>query len=267
MLNVLKIKEVISLFLRPLFFGLALAALLSGCASNGDDDDFGDDEFGYEIPDDNDPLEVPNRFIFAFNDALDVFIFQPVAATYRFILPEVVRNSVQSFLRNLNTPVTLANNILQWDWEGAELTMGRFAINTSAGVLGLFDVATDAGYPYREEDFGQTLGVWGADEGFYLVIPVLGPSSLRDGVGRLADWGLDPLTYVMTFEQSIALRAAEGVDFRARNIETIEALKADSIDFYARVRSLYRQNRADQINNGRAPEDVPAPDLDTEDGF
>ncbi|MEM7172653.1 MAG: VacJ family lipoprotein [Pseudomonadota bacterium] len=263
----MKLKSFFPEILRTLAMVLAVCLFAAACASKddgGDFDDDGGDDFGYELPDDNDPLETPNRFIFAVNDALDTLVFQPVAATYRFLLPEFARNSVQSFFRNLRAPVNLANNLLQGDWEGAEQTMGRFAINTSFGVLGLFDMATDAGYPYREEDFGQTLGTYGVGEGFYLVLPIFGPSSLRDGTGRLVDWGLDPLSYILTFEESIARRAIEGTDTRSRNIETIEALKADSIDFYARVRSLYRQNREDEINNGRPAEEVPSPDFSSD---
>jgi len=213
-------------------------------------------DFGPE-PDDNDPLEIPNRMFFAFNEALDFAVFRPVAVTYRFIVPTGVRNSVRNFLRNLRTPVTLANDLLQGDMERAENTFARFFINSTIGLLGLFDIAADSGYPYHAEDFGQTLGTYGAGEGFYLVLPIFGPSSLRDGGGRIVDIFLDPLTYIAPREFNLARSATTGIDFRARNIEELDALKADSLDFYARIRSLYRQNRVNEINNGAPTGEAP----------
>jgi len=202
----------------------------------------------------NDPLEVPNRFIFAFNLTLDTFLLQPAAATYRFLIPGEARDSVRNALRNLRSPVILANDVFQGEMERAEITLMRFLINSTVGVLGLFDVAAEWGYPYHNEDFGQTLGTYDVGEGFYLVLPVFGPSSVRDGIGLAVDTFLDPLTYVATandLETEFLIRPAlEGIDTRSRNIETIEDLKRDSIDFYARVRSLYRQNRINEINNG-----------------
>ena len=206
-------------------------------------------EFGDE-PGDNDPLEVPNRMFFAFNEALDFMVIRPVAVTYRYVVPLGVRNTVRNFLRNLRSPVTLANNLLQGDLERAEITFTRFFINSTIGLLGLFDIAADSGFPYHEEDFGQTLGTYGAGEGFYLVLPVLGPSSLRDGGGRIVDIFLDPLTYLAPQEFNLGRAAASGVDYRSRNIEELDELKADSLDFYARIRSLYRQYRENEINNG-----------------
>ena len=207
--------------------------------------------------DDNDPLEVPNRMFFAFNEALDFMIIRPVAVTYRYVVPLGVRNTVRNFLRNLRAPVTLANNLLQGDFERAEITFTRFFINSTIGMLGLFDIATDSGFPHHEEDFGQTMGTYGAGEGFYLVLPLLGPSSLRDGTGRIVDIFLDPLTYMAPQEFNLGRAASSGVDFRSRNIEELDQLKADSLDFYARIRSLYRQYRENEINNGAPPGGTP----------
>lgn len=220
----------------------------------GDDTDelFGVDDEDF---DDNDPLEVPNRFLFAFNQTLDVFILKPAASGYRFLLPLVVRDSIRNVIRNLATPVVLVNDLLQGEFERAETTLARFAINTSGGVLGLFDVAADEGYAYHVEDFGQTLGSHGVGEGAYLVLPLFGPSSIRDGVGRVVDIFLDPFTYLARaedLETEFLLRPlVEGIDTRSRNIETLEDLERDSIDFYARIRSLWRQNRQNEIDNGR----------------
>ncbi|GAB4354381.1 MAG: hypothetical protein Kow00114_04140 [Kiloniellaceae bacterium] len=212
--------------------------------------------FGEE-PGDNDPLEVPNRMFFAFNEALDFMIIRPVAVTYRYIVPTGVRNSVRNFLRNLRSPVVLANDLLQGDLERAEITFTRFFINSTIGLLGLFDIAADSGFAYHDEDFGQTLGTYGAGEGFYLVLPVLGPSSLRDGSGRIVDIFLDPLTYIAPQEFALGRAAATGIDFRSRTIDELDSLKADSLDFYALIRSLYRQHRENEINNGAPSGETP----------
>lgn len=194
---------------------------------------------------------------FAFNEALDFAVIRPIAVTYRFIVPTGVRNTVRNFLRNLRTPVTLANDLLQGDLDRAEVTFTRFFINSTIGMLGLFDIAADSGFPYHDEDFGQTMGTYGAGEGFYLVLPILGPSNLRDAGGRIVDIFLDPLTYVAPREVGVGRAVAAGVDFRSRNIEELDSLKADSLDFYARIRSLYRQNRESEINNGTLPGEQP----------
>jgi phospholipid-binding lipoprotein MlaA len=231
---------------------LALVLLLGGCAANGEKapGDGGGNLLGYEEP--NDPLEVPNRFVFAFNDTLDTFILKPVAVTYDFWLPAGVKDSVRNFVRNASSPVILANDIFQGEWERANDTAARFFVNTITS-LGFFDIV-DERHPYHDEDFGQTLAVYGVDDGFYLVLPVFGPSSARDAAGRGVDWLLDPLNYVEGGETlSIATSAAGAVDSRARNLELFRDIKSDSVDFYARVRSLYYQRRAAAIQNTDGP--------------
>ena len=208
--------------------------------------------------DDGDPLEIFNRFMFAINDTVDIFILKPVAVTYEFWVPQGVRNSVRNFLRNLRTPVILANDLFQGEMHRAEATVARFFINTTVGLAGLFDIAGDSGWDYHDEDFGQTLAVHGAGEGFYLVLPLIGPSSARDGAGLVVDHFLDPLTYLAPMETGIGRATLSAVDFRSRNLELIEDLKRDSIDYYARIRSLYRQRRAHEISNGEA-DDAPVP--------
>lgn len=243
--------------------GVVALSLLGGCASSQDQNaGFGDD---------NDPLEFVNRFTFAINGALDAFVIQPAAATYRFLLPDPVQNGVRNAMRNIGAPVVFANDIFQGEWERAETTAMRFLINTTLGVAGIFDVAAEWGYEYHDEDFGQTLAVWGVGEGFYLVLPLLGPSTARDTVGLVVDSFIDPWPYVLDFATNlsdedityifIGRRALEGIDIRARNIEVIDTLKADSIDYYVRLRSLYRQNRESEIRNGR-PAEIPLPDFD-----
>ena len=253
---------------------LALAlAFLYGCAATptadqdaaveGEDDPLGE-LYGEEEEDDgaNDPLEIPNRFIFAINGMLDFVILKPVAHTYNFWVPDPVRESIGNFLKNISSPVILANDLFQGEFDRAESTLSRFAINTTAGFLGFFDPATDWGYERHTEDFGQTLATYGTGEGFYLMLPLLGPSSARDGTGKVVDIFLDPLTYLAPQNVRLARFAADGVQFRADNYDTIEDLERDSLDFYAAVRSVWRQNREYEILNGAAPEDEPVPEMD-----
>jgi len=254
--------------LRRLPAVLSVLTLLAGCASEEKPAPDAWSQSGStdatESDDDNDPLEIPNRFMFAFDQTLDVLIFRPAAATYRFLLPVEVRDSVRNVIRNLRSPVVVANDLFQGEMDRAEATAMRFLINTTVGVLGIFDVADGWGYPYHDEDFGQTLAVHGAGEGFYLVLPIFGPSSVRDGAGLVVDTFLDPLTYVGRIykvdAELLARTVVGGMDTRSRNIETLDDLQKDSIDFYARIRSLYRQSRAHDIKNG-APGATPTPGL------
>ncbi len=215
------------------------------------DDPFADYE--EEIEDPNDPLEVPNRFIFAMNQTLDVALFRPIAVLYRDLVPDYLRQRVHLFLRNLHEPVTFANDVLQGDWERAGTTWDRFLLNSTGGVFGFWDVATDLGHPYHKEDFGQTLGVHGVGEGPYLMLPILGPSNLRDASGKVVDIFLDPFFYITreTDKQEWRLYrfALDGLDFRTRNLETLDEIERDALDFYARLRSLYRQRREAEIRN------------------
>ncbi len=244
---------------------LAIVLIVSGCASTsqGPDDQWAqaDGSAGASEVSDNDPIELLNRFVFAFNDAVDVTLFQPASALYRFVLPEEVRDSVRNFMRNISSPVILANDLLQGEWERAESTTTRFFVNSTIGLAGLFDVADDMGYEYHDEDFGQTLATYGTGEGFYLVLPFLGPSNVRDGAGLVVDSLLDPLTYILSSEAAIGRRALSSVDTRSRNIELVEDIKRDSIDYYARVRSLYRQRRESEITNGVEEDDFLRPGL------
>ena len=216
-----------------------------------EDDPFADYE--EEIEDDNDPFEVPNRIIFAMNQTLDVAIIRPIAVLYRDLVPEYLRERVHLALRNLGEPVTLANDLLQGEWDRAGTTADRFLLNSTGGVLGLWDVATDLGHPYHDEDFGQTLGTYGVGEGPYLMLPLLGPSNLRDGTGKVVDHFLDPFTYIADEtgkeEWGLYRLALDGLDFRTRNLETLDEIERDALDFYARLRSLYRQRRDAEIRN------------------
>lgn len=259
----------------PLYFGLVPATQLVQADEAVDDLDFADDEDFFPTPESlgqeeiYDPLETLNRFMFAINETLDIFIIQPAAATYRFLLPEVVQDSVRNVTRNLNTPVVFANELFQGKTDRASSTITRFAINSTVGVLGIIDVAEDWGYPYYNEDFGQTLGVYDVGAGPYLVLPIFGPSSVRDGFGLLVDAVLDPWEYALkgagwAREDRLAFRLTraglEGIDLRSRNIETLDELRRDSVDYYARIRSLYLQSRASKINSAKPPGNPPKPE-------
>jgi phospholipid-binding lipoprotein MlaA len=201
----------------------------------------------------NDPLEPTNRALFEATLRVDRTITLPVATAYRNVVPEGGRDMIRNFLNNLGSPSIFANDVLQGETERAGITLARVIVNTGVGVGGLFDVATEWGMPRHSEDFGQTLAVWGVGEGPYLVIPILGPSNPRDLVGRGVDFFFDPLSYVEWGDHwyvPYTRFAADQIDLRARNIETIENLEATSADFYAAARSLYRQNRQSEINNG-----------------
>ncbi|MBM3572108.1 MAG: VacJ family lipoprotein [Alphaproteobacteria bacterium] len=222
----------------------ALSGALAGCASAG----------GTSAADDaNDPLEVPNRIVFSINDALDNLLLRPIAYVYREALPSPIQSSIRSFMNYLRTPVILANDLLQGEWKRASTTVERFARNTF--TLGLWDIAAEDGIPFHEEDFGQTLGVWGMGEMFYLVLPIFGPSNPRDGVGIVADHFLDPLgLYLKNTNRSginLARAALDGVDTRSRFLKPLDGIEKTSLDYYATLRSLYRQKRADEIANGR----------------
>jgi phospholipid-binding lipoprotein MlaA len=230
---------------------LAVVALASGCASTPQDP-----EAAAVRAELDDPLEPLNRYVFDVNDGLDILLLRPVADIYRGVVPEPIRTSVRSFLRNLRSPIDFANEVLQGDVEGAETAAARFLVNTTIGFAGLADVAAEAGLPYTEEDFGQTLAVWGVAPGPYLVLPVLGPSNVRDTAGYAVDSLADPVNiYLRNNDASWLVFTRLGVtavDNRSRTIELVDDLRANSIDYYAAVRSLYRQNRANQINDGAA---------------
>lgn len=212
----------------------------------------------------NDPLEPVNRAIFGFNEFLQAIILQPLAELYTLMLPDVARDVVRNVMNNLRTPVVLANDVLQGEAGNAWRTTQRFVINSTIGIGGVFDVAKEMGIERHDEDFGQTLAVWGVPEGFYLVLPILGPSSPRDAVGFLGDVFLDPATYwADNTDNEGALfgrRGMRGVDTYSRVMDDLQKLKETSIDYYAVVRSVYRQQRKIDIRNG-TPREAPLPDI------
>ena len=208
-----------------------------------------------------DCFEGINRGIFAFNQVLDNTIFEPLAKGYR-LLPSPLRSGTSNFLSNLSLVVTVPNNVLQGDIGLAGKNTARFAINSTIGILGLFDPATKLGLnDYNKEDYGQTLGRWGVGEGCYIVLPVLGPSTARDTIGSFANYLGGDAWYNITVGQDThyvsdfdyyASKGADGIDFRAKNLEAINNLEKNSIDFYASVKSLYLQDRKKRILNSDA---------------
>jgi phospholipid-binding lipoprotein MlaA len=208
----------------------------------------------------HDPWEPTNRAIFNFDIQLDHAVARPVARFYISAVPEVARDGIHNALTNLNAPVVFVNDTLQLDGDKATDTAGRFLVNSTVGLGGLIDVASKVGIPYHDNDFGITLGKAGSGEGSYLVLPFAGPKPPRDLVGAGVDIAFDPLTY-MSWNNStlyMIIRAGLGVlDDRAANLDAVESIERSSIDFYATTRSLYRQNRAAQINGGQPATDLP----------
>jgi len=205
-----------------------------------------------------DCFEKINRATFAFNMALDKVLFRPVATGYRK-LPSPIRTGTSNALNNLSNLVTIPNNILQGDFLAAGNNSIRFIINTTIGIVGIFDPANALGFEKLEkEDFGQTFGTMGIGEGCYLVLPVIGPSTVRDAVGSLVSMTGGDAWYNITVKNDTQYfkesdyyfsKLSEGVDFRAKNLESFDSLEKTSVDFYATVRSLYLQDRAKKIKN------------------
>ena len=200
-----------------------------------------------------DPLEKVNRVVFSFNIIFDKFILRPIAITYRTIVPGFVRDRITYSLNNLGMPITAVNNVLQGELRKAGVSTGRFIINSTVGVLGFFDPAASIGLTSENEDFGQTLAVWGVESGPYIILPFLGPSTPRDFTGLLSTSLLDPMYQVGGGSASSSLRnyrlGTGVIDFRSRNIEILDDLQNNSIDYYAAVRSFYAQGRESQVSN------------------
>jgi len=207
-----------------------------------------------------DCFEKLNRATFAFNQALDKAVIKPIAKGYRK-LPDQVQKGTSNVVNNLSNLITIPNNVLQGDIKLALVNTGRLVVNTTVGILGKIDVANKMGFPkYVKEDYGQTLGAWGVGPGCYLVLPVLGPSNLRDTAGSFANvMGGDPWYNASSHGNNeflseriyLTSKALSGISFRSNNIESLDNLEKNSIDFYASVRSLYTQDRENKIKNNQ----------------
>lgn len=202
-------------------------------------------------PEISDPLEPFNRTMYKFNDILDKAIFVPVTKLYRFVVPEMGRKGIHNALRNLSEPVTFVNSILQGDVSHSFTTFWRFAVNSTIGIGGVFEVVEKEGLPHRKEDFGQTMGRYGVGFGPYLVLPIIGPSSTRDALGSVADVFSDPFIYWFSDEALIARSATYALDTRDKTLDITQDIEKISLDPYSTVRSLYTQRRLDAINNGK----------------
>ncbi len=244
-----------------LLLGTVLASVvpLAGCANRS-----ADPEAVTEANDVNDPIEPANRVFYRINDGLDTAILRPAAVAYNYVLPQTVRAHTHNFLVNLSNPVTLADDMLQGKPRRAGDTLMRLLINSTVGVAGVFDVASDWGYPAHSADLGMTLALWGFDAGPYLFLPLFGPSDPRDAVGIGGDIALDPFTWVGAGAAVTALDTGRfgvsAIDTRAGLVGTIDQIKAGALDPYATFRSLYRQHRAAQIQAARDDDRATVPD-------
>lgn len=249
---------------RPMATRLAASlfalALVTGCATPPPADD---PEAVAEWEQTNDPLEPMNRAVFDFNDAIDKALIKPVAQAYRAAVPAFGRERVRDLLNNLRSPIVLANDVLQGNPDRAMQTFMRFAFNTGFGIGGLFDVATPGGIPYHDEDFGQTFAVWGVGEGPYLVLPILGPSNPRDTTGLAVEYLTDPFDLWMdnTGRDTVTWvrTGVEGLDKRESLLDTLDEVEKSTVDYYAAMRSLYRQRREADVKNGAS--DKPSSNL------
>ncbi|CAG0953799.1 Intermembrane phospholipid transport system lipoprotein MlaA [Methylophilaceae bacterium] len=224
---------------KGLLFGILLAFLASGCATTAD----------------KDPLEGFNRGVYKFNDVADKAVLKPVAGAYKAVVPSPVRSGVGNFFGNLNTFVSVINDILQFKFGKAVEGAGRFVINSTFGIAGLIDVASMDGIEKRNEDFGQTLGYWGVGSGPYIVLPFLGPSNLRDTTGFVVDTlAFDPITYVDDPATRNSARALKYLDKRAQLLPGSDLLDEAALDPYAFMRDAYSQRRENQIHDGNVPE-------------
>jgi len=212
-----------------------------------------------------DCFEGLNRATFSLNQGLDKVIFKPVAKGYRK-LPSPIRSGTSNALENISSLITIPNNILQGEFRKAGVNTGRFVVNTTVGILGIFDVATKMDFPeYEREDYGQTFGAWGIGAGCYVVLPVIGPSTVRDAFGSFVNvLGGDPYynasvhgnNQYLDKEIYMTTKIVSGIDFRAKNLESIDNLEKNSMDFYASVRSLYLQDRQQKIRNSDPTIDI-----------
>ena len=212
-------------------------------------DDFETSNYEDEV---YDPFEPVNRAIFSFNNAADKIILEPVAKGYKK-LPSPIQSSIGNFLNNLKMPLVIVNQLLQGQGKNAVESSGRFVLNSTAGLFGIIDVADKVGLEQKQEDFGQTLASWGVGDGFYIVLPIFGPSNLRDTAGMILTYTTDPINaYAVSEGEEWILpvrTATNAIDQRSKIIDEVNALRNNTLDFYAAVRSSYYQNRKAALLN------------------
>ena len=241
--------------LKQIFIALIILIInFNVMASASDDVKTDSDDFETTIFEDEvyDPFEGVNRAIFSFNNAADKVILEPVAKGYKK-LPSPIQSGLGNFINNLKLPLAAVNQLLQGQGKNAIESTGRFLVNSTIGIFGLIDVADDIGLDQKEEDFGQTLATWGVGDGFYIILPLFGPSNLRDTTGMLMTMITDPINaYTASQGEAWAIpmrTAANAVDQRSQIIDEVNALRDNSVDYYAAVRSSYYQNRKAAIMN------------------
>ena len=247
--------------LRKLAIIIITAILLSVSANAGSDGELTlKKNTSKDVKETKDCFERLNRATFAFNQGLDKAVIKPIAESYRK-LPDPIQSGTSNAVKNLSNLITIPNNVLQGDVKTAIINTGRFVVNTTVGLLGTIDVANKMGFPkYEKEDYGQTLGAWGFGPGCYIVLPILGPSTIRDTGGSFANvFGGDPFYNASIHGNNeflseglfLTTKALNGIDFRANNIESFDNLEKNSLDFYASVKSLYLQDRENKIKNNK----------------
>jgi phospholipid-binding lipoprotein MlaA len=214
--------------------------MLGGCATTGSGDP-------------RDPFEPVNRAIYTFNDGVDTVLIKPIAIVYEGVLPPFVRTGVSNVFSNINDIIVALNNLLQGKVSTALLDASRVMVNSTVGVFGLFDIATELGLEKNDEDFGQTLGYWGVGDGPYLVLPFIGPRTLRDTVGWVGDIWVDPLTHIDPVRDRNAAYGLRFVSRRAELLSASKVLEVASIDDYAFLRDAYLQRRRNLIYDGNPP--------------
>ena len=219
---------------------------------------------GSLAPNENDPYEEVNRSVYSFNENLDKAILEPVADSYDFILPKTVQTGVQNFFNNANYPITIANQVLQGKLSESLEGLLRFTINTTIGLGGLFDPASNLGLELKNEDFGQTLGVWGINQGPYLMSPVLGPYTLRNAVGDLVDNVFNPLSYIDDTVTKYSFKIIEKVQDRS-DLSVLEEELYSTFDPYQYIRDSYIQNRKYKIGDGLIEDDLEDDLIDFDD--
>lgn len=206
----------------------------------------------------NDPLEPTNRYVFEVNRLFDFLVFRPIADTYRTVIPEYGQERVSRVVSNMGEPITAVNTLLQGRVDDTGTTIARFLINSTLGIGGLFDVASEFGLPDKDADFGQTLYTYGVVPGPYLVLPIFGPSNFRDGIGQGVDTFADPVGIAFSIGDvdgaGMARAGASGVSQRARAIEPLDNLERTSIDFYAQLRSIVQQRREAELRGEKVQE-------------
>ena len=233
------------------WLALALPVVFGGCATTN--------------PDPRDPLEGLNRGVYAFNDKLDTWVMRPVATGYIKVVPGEIRDRVRNFFANIADPMIGVHNILQGKFEDGFFDWVRFGFNSTFGLLGLHDVATDMGYEKHDEDFGQTFGRWGAGPGPYLVLPVLGSSTVRDGAGKVLDFYTDPINETEPFDARWGLVLLRLTQTRADLLDASRILEQAALDRYVFQRDAYLQRRRNLVYDGRPPRENPEREKDSED--